>query len=91
VAQVVWAFATRAHPHHGEIESAGQAQNNLPVFLDPDEKFTYHATKVIHNCLLADRFPPGQRPVAADLAHGWPKEMIDKVLTNWERYGFTAE
>ncbi len=88
VAQVVWAFATRAHPHHGEIEFPGQAQNNLPIFLDPDEKFSYHATKVIHNCLLADRFPVGQRPIVASLERGWPKEIVDRVRTNWERYGF---
>ncbi len=88
VGQVVWAFATRAHPHHGEIEFPGMAQNNLPVFLDADEKFSYHATKVIHNCLLADRFPAAGRPVAADLAHGWPSELGARVISDWRRYGF---
>lgn len=88
VGQVVWAFATRAHPLHGEIEFAHQPQNNLPVFLDPDEKFTYHATKVIHNCLLADRYSKGERPVPADLVHGWPGELARKVVDNWTAYGF---
>jgi UbiD family decarboxylase len=88
VGQVVWAFASRAHPHHGEIYFEGQAQNNLPVFLDPNEKFTYHATKVIHNCLLADRFPVGERPVSADLEHGWPPEVRNRVLQNWRGYGY---
>lgn len=90
VNQVVWAFASRAHPTHGEIHVADQAQNNLPVFLDPDEKFAYHATKVIHNCLLADRYPPGKRPVAADLAHGWPEAIRDRVLSSWAEYGYRA-
>src|SRR5947209_8451654 len=31
VGQVVWAFASRAHPHHGEIYFEARAQNNLPV------------------------------------------------------------
>jgi len=88
VGQVVWAFASRAHPHHGEIYFPGQAQNNLPVFLDPDEKFTYHATKVIHNCLLGDRFLGEDRPVAADLQHGWPVEIRDRVLQNWNKFGY---
>jgi 4-hydroxy-3-polyprenylbenzoate decarboxylase len=88
VGQVVWAFASRAHPHHGEIYFPGQAQNNLPVFLDPDEKFTYHATKVIHNCLLADRFSKEDRPVAADLQHGWPPEVRERVLKNWNKFGY---
>ena len=90
VGQVVWAFASRAHPHHGEVYFEGQAQNNLPVFLDAEEKFTYHATKVVHNCLLADRFPPAERPVAADLVHGWPQAIQDRILRNWTRYGYAA-
>jgi 4-hydroxy-3-polyprenylbenzoate decarboxylase len=88
VGKVVWAFASRAHPLHGEIAFPQQAQNNLPVFLDDSEKFTYHATKVIHNCLLADRFPQGSRPIAADLERGWPPEIVRRVRENWTSYGF---
>jgi len=88
VGQVVWAFASRAHPHHGEVHFEGQPQNILPVFLDPDGKFTYHANKVVHNCLLADRFPKEERPVAADLEHGWPEALRDKVREGWSAYGY---
>jgi 4-hydroxy-3-polyprenylbenzoate decarboxylase len=88
VAQVVWAFATRAHPHDGDVYFENRAQNNLPVFLGPEEKFSYHTTKVVHNCLLADRFPIEERPVAADLAHGWPVEIQRRVLEGWRAYGY---
>jgi 4-hydroxy-3-polyprenylbenzoate decarboxylase len=88
VGQVVWAFASRAHPQHGEVYFEGLPQNNLPVFLDPNEKFTYHASKVIYNCLLADRFPTEERAVAADLAHGWPEDIRQRVLKNWNAYGY---
>lgn len=88
VSQVVWAFASRAHPHHGEIYFEGLPQNNLLVLLDPNLKFTYHASKVVHNCLLADRFPRTERPVAADLAHGWPVALQQHVLKNWNSYGY---
>jgi len=88
VAQVVWAFASRAHPHHGEVYFENRAQNNLPVFLEPEEKFSYHTTKVVHNCLVADRFPTESRPVAADLAHGWPPEIQQRVLNGWRSYGY---
>jgi UbiD family decarboxylase len=90
VGKTVWAFASRAHPHHGEVEFPGQAQNNLPVFLDPNEKFSYHATKVVHNCLLADRFPKDAGPVAADLENGWPAELVARIKADWHRYGFKA-
>jgi len=88
VGQGVWAFASRAHPKHGEVTFEGLAQNNLPVFLDPNEKFTYHAAKVVHSCLLADRYAPSDRPVAADLAHGWPSELRERVLARWNDYGY---
>ncbi|MHB1568695.1 MAG: UbiD family decarboxylase [Solirubrobacteraceae bacterium] len=86
--QVIWAFASRAHPEHGEVRFANEPQNTLPVFLDPDEKFTFHAHKVVHNCLLADRFAPDERPVAADFAHGWPVDLRERVVSRWTEYGF---
>lgn len=87
-AQVVWAFASRAHPSHGEIYFKNEAQNILPVFLDPNEKFSFRVTKVIYNCLLADRFAPEQRPVRSDLEHGWPADVRRRVLEGWHAYGY---
>ncbi len=88
VEQVVWAFASRAHPAHGEIYFDQEAQNALPVFLDSNEKFAYRTTKVIHNALLADRFPPERRPKRSDLEHGWPGAVREKVLAKWSAYGY---
>jgi 4-hydroxy-3-polyprenylbenzoate decarboxylase len=91
VGQVVWAFATRAHPHNGEVYFENRAQNNLPVFLERDEKSNYQTTKVVHNCLLADRFPKHERPVAADIPNGWPLEIQRRVLDGWRSYGYRTE
>lgn len=88
VDEVVWAFASRAHPAHGEIYFRNEAQNALPVFLDPDEKHTFRTIKVIHNCLLADRFSPAERPKRSDLVNGWPSAVRDRVLKNWTAYGY---
>ncbi|MBV8842043.1 MAG: UbiD family decarboxylase [Bryobacterales bacterium] len=87
-AQVVWAFASRSHPSHGEIYFKNEAQNILPVFLDPNEKFSFSVTKVIHNCLMADRFIPEERPVRSDLEHGWPAHIRQRVLEKWNAYGY---
>ncbi|MBX6329766.1 MAG: hypothetical protein IRY89_14450 [Pseudolabrys sp.] len=84
----VWAFASRAHPSHGEIYFNNEAQNILPVFLDPNEKFAFRVTKVIHNCLMADRFPPSERPVRSDLEHGWPAHIRQRVFEQWSSYGY---
>jgi len=88
IEQVVWAFASRVHPSHGEIYFRNEAQNALPVFLDPDEKFSFHTTKVIYNCLLADRYPAGERPQRSDLEHGWPSDIRQRVLEKWTAYGY---
>jgi 4-hydroxy-3-polyprenylbenzoate decarboxylase len=46
------------------------------------------AGKVIHNCLLADLFPDGARPVKGSFENGWPPEIRQRVLDNWAKYGY---
>ncbi|QDP97181.1 UbiD family decarboxylase [Microlunatus elymi] len=86
--QVIWAFASRAHPEHGEIHFANESQNILPIYLDAHERLSYHATKVVHNCLIADRFEPDERPTPSDLAHAWPADIRRHVIDNWHAYGY---
>jgi 4-hydroxy-3-polyprenylbenzoate decarboxylase len=88
VEELCWAFASRAQPEHGEIYFPQRAQNALPVFLDPDEKHTFKAMKIIHNALLADRFELGSRPLKSDFQRGWPPETQKLVLERWVEYGF---
>ena len=88
VGQVMWAFTTRAHPEHGEVHFDHESQNILPLYLDEYEKLSYFASKVVYNCLLADRFPVGQRPIAADFAHNWSPELQRHVVENWAEYGY---
>jgi 4-hydroxy-3-polyprenylbenzoate decarboxylase len=89
VNEVVWAFATRAHPEHGELHFPCEpSQTAGEVYLDEAEAHAYKAGKVIHNCLLADRFPAGERPIKGSLEHGWPKEIQDRVLRRWSQYGY---
>jgi 4-hydroxy-3-polyprenylbenzoate decarboxylase len=86
--QVVWAFSTRAHPAHGEIYFASEPNANLYIYLDDIEKETYRGTKVVHNCLLADRFSKEERPVKGSFEAGWPDEIQQHVLRSWHRYGY---
>lgn len=55
---------------------------------DDIEAHSFLAGKVIHNCLLGDRFPAGQRPVKGTLANGWPAEIQQRVLARWHAYGY---
>jgi 3-octaprenyl-4-hydroxybenzoate carboxy-lyase/Flavoprotein len=86
--QVVWAFATRASPGNGEEYFQNESTTNLPIFLSHDEKRYYHATKVVHNCLYLDELTPDERPGKVTFRDGWPQEIQDRVLRNWEAYGY---
>jgi 3-polyprenyl-4-hydroxybenzoate decarboxylase len=89
VNEVVWAFATRAHPEHGEVRfPAEPTQVAGEVYLEGAELHSYQAGKVVYNCLLADRFDKRDRPVKGDLEHGWPAEVMQRVLGNWHTYGY---
>ncbi|HVX45785.1 MAG TPA: UbiD family decarboxylase [Mycobacteriales bacterium] len=90
VAETVWAFATRAHPEHGEIHFPDRPTAALSVYLDEREIHSYRAGKVIHNCLLGDRFPEGDRPVKGSFENGWPLEIQQRVVSRWNEYGFTS-
>jgi UbiD family decarboxylase len=86
--QVIWAFASRVHPEHGEVHFKNEPQNILPIYLDAHEQLSYHATKVVYNCLIADRFPVDARPVASDFAHAWSADLQQRVIDNWHTYGY---
>jgi 4-hydroxy-3-polyprenylbenzoate decarboxylase len=91
VSQVMWAFASRAHPSHSEIYFPDEAQNILPVFLTDCEKSVFKTTKVVHNALLADRFAVGHRPVRSDLENAWPQDIRQRVVARWQDYGYRPD
>ncbi|NUP36347.1 MAG: UbiD family decarboxylase [Streptomyces sp.] len=86
--EVVWAFATRSHPERGEFHYPHKLSMQLAVYLSPEESRTFSAGKVIYNCLLADLYPEGQRPVKGSLENGWPADVRQRVLDNWQAYGY---
>ena len=88
VDDVVWAFATRAHPEHGEVHFPAEPHVQLSVYLSEAEAHSYRAGKVLYNCLLADLFENKDRPVKGSFEHGWPVEIQKRVLSRWEEYGY---
>jgi UbiD family decarboxylase len=87
--EVVWGFATRAHPGHGEVYFEGEAENNLLVFLDDDEKTVFRGTKVVHLCLLNEHYTPDDRPGEVSFTKDWPPSIQQRVLDRWHEYGYT--
>ncbi|MEY9911278.1 UbiD family decarboxylase [Catenulispora sp. MAP12-49] len=90
LADVVWAFATRSHPDvdRGAFHYPPELTDPLTVYLNDEEKHSFAAGKVIYNCLFADLFPQGRRPVKGSYRNGWPAEIQERVLSRWEEYGY---
>ncbi len=62
---------------------------SLREFLDKLEKIgELQSIDKEVDCLLADRFPADERPVASDFAHNWSAETQQHVLDNWQKYGY---
>ncbi|MCO6006226.1 UbiD family decarboxylase [Actinoallomurus purpureus] len=85
---IVWAFATRTHPEHGEVHFPAEPHVQLSVYLSEAEAHSYRAGKVLYNCLLADLFDEKNRPVKGSFENGWPKVIRERVLSRWEAYGY---
>jgi 4-hydroxy-3-polyprenylbenzoate decarboxylase len=89
--EVVWAFATRCHPQRGQLLFPNERMLPLVAFLTAEERQAAQGTKVIYNCLLPEDCPADQAPRRSSFRHLWPKEIQDKVIENWKRYGYAEE
>ena len=87
--EVLHAIATKCHPVNG-IHPVPHIPG-FPVllpFLPPKERLVGDAGGVILDCTWPKDWPPESIPVKASLENLWPKDIQDKVLRKWERYGF---
>ena len=86
--EVVWAFAARCHPERGQFLFPNQETLPLLAFLTPAEREARLSTKVIYHGLPPDDVPVDQLPRRSSFRHGVPAEIREKVLRDWQRYGY---
>jgi len=86
--EVVWAFATRCHPARDQFLFPDQPVLPLVAFLTPDERKRARGEKVVYNCLSTTDLPPDQVPRRSSFRFAWPKEIQEKVVRDWQRYGY---
>jgi 4-hydroxy-3-polyprenylbenzoate decarboxylase len=89
--EVVWAFATRCHPEHGQAVYPTEKVLPLVGYLTEEERKAARGAKVIHNCLRADAGDPELAARRSSFRYLWPREIQDRVVQNWRRYGYTEE
>jgi len=87
--EVVWAFATRCHPARDRLLFPDQAVLPLVAYLGPEERRNARTTKVVWNGLPADDLPAEQRPRRSSFRYLWPREIQERVIRNWQQYGYS--
>jgi 4-hydroxy-3-polyprenylbenzoate decarboxylase len=88
LAEVVWAFATRCHPVKGQSVKPDQRVLPLVAYLTPHERKAARGTKIIYHCLPPDAPSPEQAARRSSFRFLWPREIQERVVQNWQRYGF---
>src|ERR1043166_1639380 len=87
--EVLHAMTTKCHP----VDGIYQVPHNpgFPVllpFLAPKERLIGDAAGVIFDCTWPKDWPEESIPIKATFEKLWPSELQERVLANWEGYGF---
>ena len=86
--ELVWAFATRCHPLKGHSMFGHKPADPLVAYLRQSEKICATTGKIVYNCLPPDEW--GEvLPIRASFHHGYPPEIVDRVMQRWSEYGFS--
>jgi len=88
LSELVWAFATRCHPSLGSLFFNKEDTSPLVAFLRSSEKSGGPTAKVVYNCLQPDEWGD-KLPARSSFRHCYPPEIVDRVLENWNKYGFS--
>jgi 4-hydroxy-3-polyprenylbenzoate decarboxylase len=87
--EVLHAITTKCHPANG-IHTVPHIPG-FPVmlpFLPAKERLLGDAAGVIFDCTWPKDWPRESIPIKATLENLWPKEIQEKVLSQWVKYGF---
>jgi len=87
--EVVHALATKCHPGRGIIiiDCDGKANPAFPAYSAEERKGLKGATAVF-DCTWPLEWPREEVPVKSAFAHIYSRELQEKVLKNWNNYGF---
>ncbi|RJX28257.1 MAG: phenylphosphate carboxylase subunit alpha [Dethiobacter sp.] len=89
--EVIHALTTKCHPKKG-IHIYEGAGTPLYPFLNLEERLKMAGPKVLFDCTFPiDWDPLSEVPRLVSFKTVYPKEIQEKVLANWENYGFKSK
>jgi 4-hydroxy-3-polyprenylbenzoate decarboxylase len=86
--EVVWVLATRAHPQTDFIAYPDIPGFPMVPYLNKDDLAKGAGGNMVINCLLPEQFNGAMRATTASFAHSYPQAIKDKVVANWQQYGY---
>lgn len=87
--EVLHAFSTRCHPSKGIYQVPDVPGHLLLPFLSPEDRpMGKGGGYVLFDCTWPLDWPKETIPVKASFDVLWPKEIQDKVLSKWNKYGY---
>jgi 4-hydroxy-3-polyprenylbenzoate decarboxylase len=86
--EIIHALSTKCHPVRGiRVEEHGVG-TPLNPYASPEERMYGRAPKVIFDCLFPPEWPASMLPIKVSFNNVYPKEIQEKVLSKWSKYGF---
>ncbi|WP_419659406.1 PpcA2: phenylphosphate carboxylase, alpha subunit [Desulfosarcina variabilis str. Montpellier] len=86
--EVIHALSTKCHPIRGIHKYENDVGTPLNPYASPEERKMSVGAKVLFDCLFPLDWPTSDLPLKVAFATNYPKEIQEKVLNNWENYGY---
>ncbi|UCG65308.1 MAG: UbiD family decarboxylase [Deltaproteobacteria bacterium] len=86
--EVIHAWATKCHPVRGTTVIPYAVYAPAVPYYSPEEINDNHGSIVYYDCTYPYRWPKEAKAVRSSFRDIYPEEIKQRVLTNWQKYGF---
>ena len=86
--ELIHALSTKCHPKNGIRVTEHGVGTPLNPYASPEERKYGRGAKVVFDCLFPPEWPASMVPIKVSFDNVYPKEIQDKVISKWNKYGF---
>jgi 4-hydroxy-3-polyprenylbenzoate decarboxylase len=86
--EVIHALSTKCHPITGIHKYENAPGTPLNPYVGPEDRKWSKGAKVLFDCTFPLNWPKSDVPIKVAFNTVYPKDIQEKVLANWKKYGF---
>jgi 4-hydroxy-3-polyprenylbenzoate decarboxylase len=86
--EVIHALSVKSHPRRGTTIVDNAFNCPLTPFLPLEDRKIGFGAYILHDCTWPKEWRPEHIPAKTSFQTSYPKELQDKVIRQWEHYGF---